>query len=232
MGLVGDGFTLVVADANAWRSIMVFKNDQDKIMNLDESKIMGLAGPTADCSNFSEYVQKNMTLYELNNNMRLSTWATANFIRGELATALRKGPFQTNILLGGYEPDAGSSLYYMDYMGAMSKVRTPAQQPSPSHPPPWLLLFVRVCFTPSHISALTRGALTHPATQQHDPLLPLRPPTRSAPQTNWTRSTSVRTATARTSASRSSTVNGRRDSRWRRGSKSCRSASTSWRPAS
>lgn len=122
MGLVGDGFTLVVADANAGRSIMVFKNDQDKIMNLDESKIMGLAGPTADCSNFSEYVQKNMTLYELNNNMRLSTWATANFIRGELATALRKGPFQTNILLGGYEPDAGSSLYYMDYMGAMSKV--------------------------------------------------------------------------------------------------------------
>ena len=39
-----------------------------------------------------------------------------------MATAIRKGPFQTNLLLGGYDTQSGASLYWLDYMGAMSKV--------------------------------------------------------------------------------------------------------------
>lgn len=79
------------------------------------------------------YVAKNINLYELSNEgTRLSTHAQANFARGELATALRKGPYQVNILLGGY--DAGkngtpgaASLYYLDYFGALHKVKHGAQ---------------------------------------------------------------------------------------------------------
>lgn len=41
---------------------------------------------------FTEYIQKNLHLYQFRNTIPLSTAATANFTRGELATALRKVP--------------------------------------------------------------------------------------------------------------------------------------------
>ena len=67
-------------------------------------------------------------MYELSNaGTKLSTHAQANFARGELAAALRKGPFQVNILLGGYDEKAGGSLYYLDYFGALHKVKHGAQ---------------------------------------------------------------------------------------------------------
>jgi 20S proteasome subunit beta 4 len=43
-----------------------------------------------------------------------------------LAEALRKGPYQTNILLGGYDKK-GASMYYMDYLGSLQKVDKAAQ---------------------------------------------------------------------------------------------------------
>ncbi len=36
--------------------------------------------------------------------------------------ALRKGPYQTNLLLAGSDGPAGVSLYWMDYLASMSKV--------------------------------------------------------------------------------------------------------------
>jgi 20S proteasome alpha/beta subunit len=85
---------------------------------------------------FSEYITKNLTLYHLSNEgAPLSTHSIASFARGELATALRKGPFQVQTVLGGWdktkrkpsepavENDEGEgSLYFLDYMGTMAKV--------------------------------------------------------------------------------------------------------------
>lgn len=42
------------------------------------------AGVIADGVNFSEYVQKNIQLYELDNDVKLSTHAAANYIRREV----------------------------------------------------------------------------------------------------------------------------------------------------
>ena len=39
---------------------------------------------------FTEFIQKNVSLYQFRNGIPLTTAATANFTRGELATALRK----------------------------------------------------------------------------------------------------------------------------------------------
>jgi 20S proteasome alpha/beta subunit len=89
---------------------------------------MGISGPNADLVNFSEYISKNLALYEISNNgLKLSTHAQANFCRGHLATALRKGPYQVNLLLGGYDEGKGASLYWMDYFAACSKVNYGAQ---------------------------------------------------------------------------------------------------------
>lgn len=120
--LVGDGFVIVAADASAARSILVFKHDEDKIMALDSHKLLVGAGVPADTSAFNEYISKNLNLYELNNDVKLGTQATANYMRNELATALRKGPYQTNILLGGHDSVDGTSLYTMDMYAYLSKV--------------------------------------------------------------------------------------------------------------
>lgn len=44
-----------------------------------------------------------------------------------MATALRKGPYQTNLLVGGYDDQAGPALYFIDYMAALAKVTFGAQ---------------------------------------------------------------------------------------------------------
>ena len=54
-------------------------------MELDSHKLLAGSGVAADTKNFSEYVQKNLKLYQLNNDIKLNTHAAANFIRGEVS---------------------------------------------------------------------------------------------------------------------------------------------------
>jgi len=83
---------------------------------------------TLPSSHPCRYVSKNINLYELSNaGTKLSTHAQANFARGELAAALRKGPFQVNVLLAGFDEKTGGSLYHLDYFGTLHKVRHGAQ---------------------------------------------------------------------------------------------------------
>ena len=49
-------------------------------------------------------------------------------MRTELATALRKGPFQVNLLMGGYDLlEKKAKLYWMDYLGTLQQVNKGAQ---------------------------------------------------------------------------------------------------------
>lgn len=40
---------------------------------------------------------------------------------------MRRGPYQVNILLGGYDEKTGGSLYHLDYFGTLQKVKHGAQ---------------------------------------------------------------------------------------------------------
>mmetsp|Transcript_9538 Transcript_9538/g.32514 ORF Transcript_9538/g.32514 Transcript_9538/m.32514 type:complete len:197 (+) Transcript_9538:121-711(+) len=122
LAIKGADFVLTMADTNNARSIVVFKRDEDKIFGIDSNKLLAMSGVPADNVTFGEYVQRNMKLYELEHGTKLSTHAAANFIRHELATALRRGPYQTNLLLAGYDEGVGPQLYWCDYLAAMQKV--------------------------------------------------------------------------------------------------------------
>jgi len=128
-GIEFDGGVILAADQTNAMSIMKLQSNLDKIVNLSSHSAIGISGPNSDLTNFSEYISKNMALYELaNDGLKLSTHAQANFCRGELATALRKGPYQVNSLLGGYDISTSkSSLYYLDHMAALVKVRYGSQ---------------------------------------------------------------------------------------------------------
>lgn len=119
IGIVGADYVLIGADASAARSIVIFKKDEDKIVQLDKSKLLAAVGPVGDRYNFCEYVQKNIHLHELRTDVRLDTKAAANWTRNQLAAGLRKAPYQVNLLLGGYDEGKGPSLFFMDYMGAL-----------------------------------------------------------------------------------------------------------------
>lgn len=128
-GIEFEGGVILAADQTNARSILLYQTNLDKIAELSSHSAMGISGPNADLVNFSEYVSKNLALYELSNDgLKLSPHGQANFCRGELATALRKGPYQVNVMLGGYDTKTGkAALYWMDYLAALAKVNYGAQ---------------------------------------------------------------------------------------------------------
>mmetsp|Transcript_14684 Transcript_14684/g.30304 ORF Transcript_14684/g.30304 Transcript_14684/m.30304 type:complete len:204 (-) Transcript_14684:186-797(-) len=124
LGVEYNGGVLLAADQSNARSILLYQTNLDKIAELTPHSAMGVSGPQCDSSNFTQYISKNLQLYKITHNqVDLSMHAQANFTRNELATALRKGPYQVNILLGGVDTKTGeSSLYFMDYLAALQKI--------------------------------------------------------------------------------------------------------------
>lgn len=123
IGIVGKDYVLIAADATAAFSIILMKDSEDKILKVDNNKLLGACGENGDRVQFTEYIQKNLNLYRLRNDRPLSTHAAAHFLRHELATALRsRNSYQTNLLLGGYEEKSGPELYFIDYLSSMQKV--------------------------------------------------------------------------------------------------------------
>jgi 20S proteasome subunit beta 4 len=120
-GFVGKDYVLLVADAVQARSIVVLTEFEDKILPLDSHKLFAMSGEHGDRIQFSQYIQKNLSLYYYRNNLELTTHAAANYTRRQLADALRQNPYQVNILLGGFDKE-GPSLYFLDYLASMHKV--------------------------------------------------------------------------------------------------------------
>ncbi|KAG9394264.1 Proteasome, subunit alpha/beta [Carpediemonas membranifera] len=121
LGLTGNGFVVLAADASSIHSITMLKSDSDKIMPLGKNRAMAITGEAGDTDHFGSYIQKNLNLYDISYESPLSVNASVNFIRSELATALRKHPYNVNILFGGVD-GTGAQLYWMDYLGSLSKL--------------------------------------------------------------------------------------------------------------
>ena len=145
IGFTGKDFTMIGADQNAGRSIMIFQQDLDKIVHLDSHKILGVAGDPADTVFEPEYFQKNVELYRLRNGVKLSTHATASYIRGEKSANLRKAMTQVDMLIGGYDEGEGPSLCAARPTACRMPQRSPplvdaslrpAKTPPPSPPLP------------------------------------------------------------------------------------------------
>merc|ERR1711907_352271 len=123
IGICTTEATIILADRTQARSIIRYQDNVDKILQLDEHKVMASAQKKGgDSTNFGEYVQKNLKLYELRTGTTLSTHAAANYVRGELARFLRQRPYYVDLLLAGYDEQDGPSLYFLDYLASMQKV--------------------------------------------------------------------------------------------------------------
>jgi len=123
LGFVGKDYAFIAADGTQARSILVFTQNSDKIKPIDDHKMVGCVDLSAgDRDHFTEYIEKNLTLYELRNEIRLSTQATANFMRRELADGLRsRRPYYVHVLLAGMDKGV-PSLHYLDYLASSNKL--------------------------------------------------------------------------------------------------------------
>ncbi|CAI2189457.1 7706_t:CDS:2 [Funneliformis geosporum] len=119
LGITGKDFVLTVSDTAAIRSIVVFKNNDDKSLDLNKHVVMLYSGNPGDTTHFAEYIQRNVKLYEIKNGIELTPKATATFTRRELATSLRsRKPYNVNLLIAGYDVTTSlPHLYWIDYLG-------------------------------------------------------------------------------------------------------------------
>jgi len=125
VGLCGKDWVLVAADSAISSSIICVSEDYDRLFEIDRRNVLATAGETGDCLHLSEYIQGNVALYKYRNSVELSTEAVSRFVRSEMARAVRRSPYQVNMLLAGH--DGKPALYYMDYMGTLERVPFGAQ---------------------------------------------------------------------------------------------------------
>lgn len=126
IGIEGGDFVLIAADVANARSVVVMKDDMDKITKLDTHKLFAAAGTPGDVVKFTEHVMCDVKLNNLRLGIPMSTAAVANFTRGELARFLRKSPYQCNVLIGGMDAEE-PSLYSCDYLGTLTKLKFAAE---------------------------------------------------------------------------------------------------------
>ncbi|OXB71456.1 UNVERIFIED_CONTAM: hypothetical protein H355_007987, partial [Colinus virginianus] len=109
IGLKGPTFAMLACDRYSTSSIIRMQDTSDKILLVDDNKLLGLSGEIGDRLQFGEYIQKNMHLYQFRNNKKLSCPAAASYARQQLAYYLRRSPYHVNIMLAGYDEVTFSS---------------------------------------------------------------------------------------------------------------------------
>ena len=63
-GLATKDYVIIAADQSVAYSIMRTKSDEDKILLLDDNKLMAIAGEASDRNQFGEYLRKNIHLFK------------------------------------------------------------------------------------------------------------------------------------------------------------------------
>ena len=76
---------MMAADCSAARSILVFKMDEDKMLPIDDTKLLAMAGAPGDRSQLGEYLQRNIKLNKLKTGVTDSCFAVANFVRRQVS---------------------------------------------------------------------------------------------------------------------------------------------------
>lgn len=89
IALQGTDYVVVAADVSSARSVVVMKDDMDKITKLDSHKLFAAAGTPGDVVKFTEHVSKCVKLNGLRLGIPMSTASVANYTRNELARFLR-----------------------------------------------------------------------------------------------------------------------------------------------
>ncbi|CAD7088466.1 unnamed protein product [Hermetia illucens] len=117
LGIKGPDFVMVAADCTQAHSIIMMKEDENKIHKISNNLLMATIGDAGDTIQFTEYIAKNIALYKMRNGYDLSPKAAAHYTRKNLADYLRsRSPYHVNLFVAGYDEKEGPELHYIDYL--------------------------------------------------------------------------------------------------------------------
>ncbi|KAH8339427.1 hypothetical protein KR074_008327 [Drosophila pseudoananassae] len=123
LGIKGPDFVMLAADTTHARSIIVMKDDQNKIHKVSNNLLISTIGESGDTEQFTEFISKNIALYKMRNGYDLSPRAAAHFTRKNLAEYLRsRTPYQVFMFVAGYDPNDGPELTFIDYLASAKSV--------------------------------------------------------------------------------------------------------------
>ncbi|XP_068150866.1 probable proteasome subunit beta type-2 [Drosophila tropicalis] len=123
LGIKGPDFVMLAADSTHARSIIVMKEDENKIHKVSDNLLISTTGEAGDTEQFTEFISKNISLYKMRNGYDLSPRAAAHFTRKNLAEYLRsRTPYQVFMFVGGYDPQEGPELTFIDYLATAKSV--------------------------------------------------------------------------------------------------------------
>eukprot|EP00667_Euglena_gracilis_P025664 EG_transcript_30279 len=137
---------IVAGSAQANFSILLLKDTEDKLHEVDTNKILATSGAVGDRMNFADYIARNLVLNATRQGRPNSASSAAHFIRGALADAIRSpSPFEVQCLFAAFDPPlpelkklneakgqsrpdgSGAYLWYLDYLGTMQRIPFGAQ---------------------------------------------------------------------------------------------------------
>ena len=123
-----DNGTLMAVETTVNRSIFKMKFNEDKTFKLGDRCLMVLAGDIADRAHFGSFIQRNIDFNRFKNNGRQSSVrSSAEFVRGELAKAIRESQKQVSPIIIGYDERKQAQLYWLDYLGTIAEVNHASQ---------------------------------------------------------------------------------------------------------
>jgi len=123
-GIKFEGGVVLAANASAAFSVLRIKDDEDRIMEIDDNKLIACAGPAGDFRNFLGMIKTEVELHKYQNHgTKMPVEAMCKFVRSELAYCLRKGPYQVDMLMAGHDEVTGNTtLKFCDYLAGMQEV--------------------------------------------------------------------------------------------------------------
>ena len=118
----GKDFSILAYERTYNNQIFRLSANTDKHVILDSSKVLCISGKKCDADVFGNIVKANLQFQKFKEGQEMSVHEAAFFIKNKLSEALRKGPFEINCLLMGFDKK-GPAVYYFDYTGVCQKVK-------------------------------------------------------------------------------------------------------------
>jgi len=81
LGVCGKDFVIIASDKSQSSSLWRLTEEDDKMLELDDNKVLALNGESVHTKRFGEYIKLNLDLKYYQNDRRLTTHEVAQYCR-------------------------------------------------------------------------------------------------------------------------------------------------------
>lgn len=121
-GITGKDYVIIASDKNIANSIVKLQDDDEKIISIGETQLLGSSAEVSTRKSFSRLIKANLQYNYFRYNNKLLTKEVASFTRNMIWESLRsRNPYQVANIIAGFD-DGEPNLYLIEQLGGMEKV--------------------------------------------------------------------------------------------------------------